>query len=138
MLRWLRDAFKRKKTGRVVYMIPVSRNVGLKYDERTDAQVNFMSDVEGMTDTQARFRIMGAVTEWVETTKEGEHAWKVESSRDFNVGDLIENQHNADLRQLLEKRRIFNLEITSLSPRGEPWEYDDLLVAADDLSKAKQ
>jgi hypothetical protein len=70
-----------------------------------------------------------AITNWVKTTPEGKKAW-LDSSRDFNVGDLSFNSHDPQLVEYLKAEGIEELAVDPYNKMdlAEDWVYDTVLV----------
>jgi hypothetical protein len=106
---------------------------------------------EGVEPAQLMKRLVGAVTEWVKSTEDGQTAWH-NSGHDFGIGDLVHwldppappatpGQLAEDLRppddltRILKKYNIHNLtvEVYVFDEEGCEWDFDDLLVDEDKL-----
>jgi hypothetical protein len=73
-----------------------------------------------------------AIGQWIENTNEGRRAW-VESSKDFNVGDLaghLSRTGNAtsDLQRFLEKEGIARVRDLFVLTNAEQESYDRILA----------
>lgn len=79
-------------------------------------------------------RMCGAIACWVLGTRDGEQAW-LQSSKDFNVGDLSHhlggpNSRNRLLISFLEKAGIRKMEVEPVCEMSQcrNWTYDTVLV----------
>lgn len=80
-------------------------------------------------------RLKRALTCWAKETPEALLAW-VDSSRDFNVGDLEEFVGEESLVPYLAREGLFDLAVTIVSagPPQPGWTYDTILMDAAQLS----
>ena len=72
-----------------------------------------------------------AITRWVKTTPQGQAAW-LESSEDFNVGDLS-NVPLDPINEILSERgvKITDIDVHSMDGAPEGWSFDTVLVNND-------
>lgn len=84
---------------------------------------------KGVSENEILDRVRSAVTNWVNTTDEGKKAW-LNSSQDFNVGDLWNHLGNEQLIDLLKTHDVHELEIhiMHVDCNDHNWKFDTLLV----------
>jgi hypothetical protein len=102
-------------------------------DEETYAIITACIDSGLDTDRSFLEALKSALSEWAKETKEGMDAWKG-SSRDFNVGDLIDYCDAKSLRPFLTSRGIYNLKVETNceDAPSRVWAYDSILMDVDD------
>jgi hypothetical protein len=105
-------------------------------DETTGAVVSCRQKNGIETPLEMIKRIKSAVTDWVKVTKAGMHEWK-NSSQDFNIGDLSTCYTDEDLKKLLKRYGIEDLEIWTFSSTtiNHPYTYDTILVRRAELEE---
>ncbi len=100
-------------------------------DEHTFAVVQW----EGVEESKLRDALTNAVTEWVDTTEDGQGLWQY-SCGDLNIGDLAGHGEDEELNRILAKHGIRNFDITTFSDASgdQDWTYDTVLVNEDALT----
>ena len=109
--------------------------VVIRPSEKTVALVTLKLEGAVQDPMTGKTKLIAACTKWVSKTKEGKHAWEVESSEDFNVGDLVDYQTSQELKPFLEEQGIMSLEIKTVCGVELNWEYDDHLVDESEIER---
>lgn len=83
-------------------------------------------EIDPRSDHDAIWALKGAITEWVESTPEGQKAYQM-SSEDYNIGDFINDFQDPSVERFIAKAGIEALSMESLTDE-QILAYDEHLV----------
>ena len=90
-----------------------------------DTAILTITSVENLSPSEAKSKVVDAITQWINDTMEGKDAWSY-SCTDFNIGDLSQFEQSSTLNNILKQHGINSINIATIS--ADNFDFDEVLV----------